>query len=278
MGRRRVAVQHGRGVRSRPRPRGQSTSTPRSWSAPTPSSSRLAISSPSRVIWSGTAARAAGRAPATHPPPRAARCVACVRARSPNPCWPRPVRPQHARRRRRGAGPARRAPAARAVPPRRPAPPRRPPPAARPAPAGAGRRSPTPAAGPGVPEPGRVAPTHAGRVGRDLRRHAPSLTGAPRGIASATASSTCVRRSRPPRRRRRHRRGPGRASATRSASSPSRPPIRQLGAARRGLELAGRDQAQREQRRTAEQPDAGVHVVAVRAPSSAPGAPRGSAG
>ncbi len=72
-------------VRSRPRLRGHSTSTPRARSAATPSSSRLTSSSVSRVISSGT--RSSSSRSSTGQASAAARSamVAWVRARSPKP-------------------------------------------------------------------------------------------------------------------------------------------------------------------------------------------------
>ena len=72
-------------VRSRPRLRGHSTSTPIAFRSPTPSWSRLTSSSVSRVSWSGT--RSSRRRSSTGQASAAARRarVAWVRARSPNP-------------------------------------------------------------------------------------------------------------------------------------------------------------------------------------------------
>ncbi len=78
-------------VRSRPRLRGHITSTPRSASAPTPCSSRLTSSSVSRVISSGT--RSPSSRSRTGQASAAARSamLAWVRARDPNP-WSVPVK------------------------------------------------------------------------------------------------------------------------------------------------------------------------------------------
>ena len=174
-----------------------------------------------------------------------------------------PTRPTARPRRRRGAGPARRAPGAPAGRRPRPAPPRRPRPAARSAPAGAGRRSPPPAAGPAAAWSRARSPARAGRRRRRTSPARAGPTGALRGMASATASSTwrttcsavggvvgAV--------------GAGPASIrTRSSSASSSGAIRQLGAStRRARTCRPRPAAAPSSAAPREQPDAGVDVVA----------------
>ena len=133
LARRRPGPGRVRAVRSRPRLRGQSTSTPRSRQR-----AHAVLEQADQLV--GVEGDLVGhpqlQQPVEHRPrvgrgPQRDAWRGCGPGRRSRGWPPGRTRPTARRRRRRGAGSARRAPAAPAAPSRRPAPPRRPPPAAR---------------------------------------------------------------------------------------------------------------------------------------------------